>query len=513
MIQNIKSFIKSYSYYFAILASIILAPYFIFYNQNFQEVTFYQTIQPFFLLSGLFFLSTACLFLIIKIAPKLDNILFITSIVFISVILNFDFFYHDLLWKNLESLIALTSTRIILFSTIIILIFAIYILLKIQFIRSFFLFFCLFFLLVPALQTLFKSYNNFQNNILLEKSNQFQIDYKKRINSLDENVYFILLDGYASNKTFSRMSFDNSNFYSFLTNNGFKILGNKAAYNRTYLALTGIFNLNYPVIEGDKPYKHHKNFFPLLLGKDSPSPLIEQLYGLNYEFILFGNGWSGCNPKHITCPELSNNNMFPSWISYESWVLLSKTLFRYFIKYDFDFDAIGNFIKYNKNNIISKNSKFYFIHHLSPHPPYLFNDCKTLKAESLVSWETPEDYLATVKCVNEKFFELVSLINREDPSGIIVVQSDHGPMTAQNWVLNDTKNIHIDNRLSIINAIKSPELCDHWMKEYMGPINTVRFILACISQKQPSYIGEKSFIAARKSDENYGIVREYFSEE
>ena len=141
MIQNIKSFIKSYSYYFAILASIILAPYFIFYNQNFQEVTFYQTIQPFFLLSGLFFLSTACLFLIIKIAPKLDNILFITSIVFISVILNFDFFYHDLLWKNLESLIALTSTRIILFSTIIILIFAIYILLKIQFIRSFFLFF------------------------------------------------------------------------------------------------------------------------------------------------------------------------------------------------------------------------------------------------------------------------------------------------------------------------------------------------------------------------------------
>ena len=47
----------------------------------------------------------------------------------------------------------------------------------------------------------------------------------------------------------------------------------------------------------------------------------------------------------------------------------------------------------------------------------------------------------------------------------------------------------------------------------MGPINTVRFILACISQKQPSYIEEKSFIAARKSDENYGIVREYFSEE
>jgi hypothetical protein len=513
MMKDIKNFIKSYSYHLVILASITLAPYFIFYNQNFEEITFYQTIQPFFLLSGLLFLNIASLFLIIKIAPKLDNILLITSIVLTAVILNFDFFYSDLLWKNFESLMVLTSPRIILFSTIIILIFLISILLKTQFVKSFFLFFCVFFLLVPALQTLFKSYNSFKNDILLEKSNQFKIDDKQHIKSLDENVYFVLLDGYASNKTFSRMSFDNSNFYSFLTDNGFKVLGTKAAYNRTYLALTGLFNLNYPVIEGDKPYKHHKNFFPLLLGQDSAAPLIEKLHGLNYEFILFGNGWSGCNPKHITCPELSNNNIFPSWISYESWVLLSKTLFRYFIKYNFNFDAMGNFIEHNKNKIIPKESKFYFIHHLSPHPPYLYNDCKTLKAESLVSWETPEDYLTTVKCVNKKFVELISLINSEDPSGIIVIQSDHGPMTAQNWVLNDTKNIHIDNRLSIINAIKSPELCNHWMKDYMGPINTARFILACINQNKPSYIDEKSFIAARKSNENYGTVREYVSEQ
>tara|TARA_B100001287_G_scaffold86010_1_gene71871 strand:- start:9006 stop:10478 length:1473 start_codon:yes stop_codon:yes gene_type:complete len=488
-----------------------LAPYFIFYNQNFEEITFSQTMQPFLLLNGLLFLNIASLFLIIKIVPRFDNILLITSIVLTAVILNFDFFYRDLLWKNLESLIALTSPRTILFSFIIILISFISILLKIQFLRSFFLFFCVFFLLVPALQIVLKSYNNFQSDFLVEKSNQFKINDMQYENKLNENVYFILLDGYASNKTFSRMSFDNSNFYSFLTDNGFEILGSKAAYNRTYLALTGLFNLNYPVIEGDQPYKHQKNFFPLLLGKESAAPLIEKLDGLNYELILFGNGWSGCNPKHITCPELSNKDIFPSWISFESWVLLSKTLFRYFIKYNFDFDAMGNFIEHNKNKIISKDSKFYFIHHMSPHPPYLFNDCKTLKAESLVAWETPEDYLATVKCVNEKFIELFSLINREDPSGIIVIQSDHGPMTAKNWVLNDKKNIHIDNRLSIINAIKSPELCDHWIKDNMGPINTVRFVLACISQKQPSYIDEKSFIAARKPDENYGTVREYFS--
>ena len=167
----------------------------------------------------------------------------------------------------------------------------------------------------------------------------------------------------------------------------------------------------------------------------------------------------------------------------------------------------------NFNTLVrNKNSKFYFLHHFSPHPPYLSEDCQTFKSMSLIAWEPPKDYIKTVECVNEKAMQLISTISKHDPSGIIVVQSDHGPVTRKNWVDSsyNHEDVSMKNRIGIINSVKVPEECHQWLKSSLGPINTIRFVLSCLQRKEPEYVEEKTYITAYKG-EDFGTVKEYVS--
>ena len=108
--------------------------------------------------------------------------------------------------------------------------------------------------------------------------------------------------------------------------------------------------------------------------------------------------------------------------------------------------------------------------------------------------------------------KLISTISTHDPSGIIVVQSDHGPATRMNGV--DLSYHHEDmsmkNRIGIINSVKVPKECHQWLKSSLGPINTIRFVLSCLERKEPQYVEEKTYITAYKG-EDFGIVKEYVS--
>ena len=320
---------------------------------------------------------------------------------------------------------------------------------------------------------------------------------------LKENVYFILLDGYASKKTFSRMSFNNDNFYKYLKNSNFKDLGDRAPYNMTYLSLASIFNLSYPVIEGDV-YKNRMSFFPFLLNNNETPKLIEELEDLQYEFIFYGNSWSGCIFRHSKCGNPSND-----FITYESTVFFKKTAIQFVLNKNYEFDAITGFLK-KDSKIKAQDSKFHFFHHLSPHPPYLENDCKTLKSRSLSGWEPYEDYLLTVGCVNSLVIELITKIDKNDPSAIVIIQSDHGPETKSHWLKSNdsSEDIHLDNRVSIINTIRSPKKCDKWLKNNLGTINATKFIVGCLKQVKPIYLEEKTYVGFYEEHRDFGTVKE-----
>lgn len=509
-----REFLKEQSYYLSILSSICLAPYFIFYNHNYEQITFYKTLQPLLLVLCLLFCLILNIFFVSRAIPRLEKLFSVFLIIVTLAGLNFDFFYNDLIKENMEYLKEIFQSKILLFIIACLLSCAVLQILKIKFFKNLIFFLCIFSLLTPLSQITLKILIESDDEIQLNQSGVYILDDNQLQNSLNENVYFILLDGYASEKTFSRMSFDNQYFYNYLQENNFLMLGDRAAYDRTYLSLSAIFYLDYPIIESTKSYRDRSNFFPYFLNKAEAPPLVESFKKLDYEFIFYGNSWSNCNPKHFICGSVAKNLSYPSWVTYESWIFLSKTIFSKLIEYELGFDAIQSFTNENFDKITGKNSKFYFIHHLSPHPPYLSKDCHMTNNQSMQNWEPPEDYLSTVQCVNIKFMKLVSMLNKKDPSALIVVQSDHGPITSSNWLSFESIEdvIHIDNRLSIINGIKIPEKCNNFLKDLMGPVNTARFLVSCISQQPLLYLEERSFESKGEGDKNYGKVKEYFNQ-
>ena len=504
------SFLKKYPYYIASILFISFAPYFVFYNHNFEQITFNKTIQPLMLLSILVLFLFVILYFLIKIFPKYYKLIFASSIIFLIFISNFDYIFSDLIKKELSIINRYLAVLIFLF--IYLLSVFIYLrLLEIKFLKNFFLFYFIFMLFTPALELSLKSISNDETDIQNKlKKEDFLLERKGSINEkspLKENVYFILLDGYASKKTFSRMSFDNDNFYKYLKKSNFKNLGDKASYNMTYLALSSIFNLSYPVVEGEV-YKNRLDFFPFLLNNNKKPSLIKELDNLQYEFIFYGNLWSGCIFVHAKCGNPSN-----SILTYESTIFFSKTALKYFYmrNNNLQYDAISSFLKKNKK-IKIQDSKFHFFHHLSPHPPYLQDDCKTIQSRSLKGWEPLEDYLLTVNCVNTLVKELISYLDKNDPSAIIIFQSDHGPETSSSNLFQTTDfdvDIHMNNRLSILNTIRSPKKCDKWLKNNLGPINATKFILGCVKQEEPTYLEEKTFIGHYENHKDFGTVKEF----
>jgi len=505
------NFLNKYSYYIAAILLISFAPYLIFYNSNFEQITFNQTIQPLKFLSLLVLLMFAILYCLVNIFSKYDKFIFSSSIVLLVFFINFDYVYYDLIRKLFPAGDYLDPRLMFLFAYLLS-VFIFFNLLRINFLKNFFLFYCIFLLGTPALELCLKYLDNKETNIHNEPKAENDLLIKQDISNnqsiAKENVYFILLDGYASEKTFTRQYFNNNDFYKYLKNNNFRILGDKAAYNMSYLSLASIYNLSYPVVEGNF-YNNRLNFYPFLLKKDDAPPLLEKLEELNYEFTFYGNTWSGCMKLYVKC-----GNPSEGFITYESFVFFQKTALKYFFNdsYNYQYDAISNFLQ-EDHNIKIRDSQFHFFHHLSPHPPYLENDCKTVKPVNLKDEGPFEDYLVSVKCVNSLVMDFISYIEKNDPSAMIIIQSDHGPETNPDiWLLESSdliENVDVDNRVSILNAVKSPKKCDKWLKNDLGPINTTRFVLGCLKNEKPIYIEEKTLIGFQEEHEDFGTVKEF----
>ena len=106
----------------------------------------------------------------------------------------------------------------------------------------------------------------------------------------------------------NKLDLDISSFKNFASDNSIQTsYSSKSNYNRTYLTITSIFNLNYlPLLK----YSNKDNFFPNILYKnDSKIPLLNLLHSNDFKFYFVGNEWARCLPtKQINCIDVSSEN-------------------------------------------------------------------------------------------------------------------------------------------------------------------------------------------------------------
>jgi hypothetical protein len=321
------------------------------------------------------------------------------------------------------------------------------------------------------------------------------------------NVYLIVLDGYARSDELSYLGFDNSKYESMLLDNGF-LIANSARSNfmGSYLSMYTLWNMDLP--------EDFNNYREIESGLLYDSVALRNFRKLGYTYIKMGPNQStaqDCSGFEDIC--LFKINEIDGTAGGLSGNILSQifrmtpiygVLERYFgfgrqtylkstiadaeksLKYD-DFDPI-------KRYLISINV-------WQPHAPYILKKNCALRDSAIPyegSWDIKkvQGYIDSTACVNLQIESIIDHISLNDPSSIIIIQSDHGhsffAKTDTDGELLSQKQINA--RLNIFWAAKMPQECNKNFYNSITSVNTMRLVLSCITNNNPNFSKDKSYV-------------------
>lgn len=341
------------------------------------------------------------------------------------------------------------------------------------------------------------------------------------------NVYYFILDGMTSIDYLNNASVDETKEYTDFVNKievfDFHHLSkSRSSYNITYLTLGSILNLDY--FSNDIAYKDRFSFFPFMLHKKESPKLIKELNKIDYKFFYSGNsGWADCRPEkvqNIKCINKPFDSSFKKFFSNEMMIafLRNSVIFRIQNTIiglnDYQVDGIENFRSFLDESISPNQASFYFIHNLSPHPPYFDDNCIINFSIGKKNWGSIKSYHQSINCVLKELFMVIENIIYKDPDSIIVIQGDHGTEFNYDWYASP-KTLNYDSlneRFSIFNAIKLPKDCDQPLSFQYDNVDTIKLVMACINRTNAVQPRNKSFAGVYWGNNEFGYLTEVTKE-
>ena len=237
----------------------------------------------------------------------------------------------------------------------------------------------------------------------------------------NKNVYILLLDSYSGKTTLENLNHDNSDFYNELKKENFKVFENfQSNYNRTILALSSIFNLDF--VE-NIPQKTANNAI-------SEGEFFKLFKKLNYK-IFYYNEDSLITPREDSFDLISTNNEFTTYHSLNT--LTQGTIFEPIL--DLSFINKKKEPPFIDLVFREKNKKLVFMHFMMPHPPYRFDEngnpyntpCELqLDYKTMLYGLNKEAYIKFLKYANKETLKLIKQIKEQDENSIIILMGDHG---------------------------------------------------------------------------------------
>jgi hypothetical protein len=178
-------------------------------------------------------------------------------------------------------------------------------------------------------------------------------------------------------------------------------------------------------------------------------------------------------------------------------------LFRRFVQDYLTKSGDSIYIKNNGMGVLENkignrvNKGIFFVHHFSPHAPYLFDrNCKKLPYNKNLSPKKyiPALYKDSYICVTKKILKLISKIKKFDDNAIVLFQGDH----------SNSRDRNIIERFYIFNAILVPDNCRESINKEITNINTFRLALYCSSNEIPILYKNNSYIGFHGDEKKYG---------
>lgn len=486
---------------FSLISLIFLLPFLNFINNNIQEIDIIIGKSFFFLIFFLFLLLITLAKILSLIFKKKIN--FYNSLL-ISVLTYWIFFNHNTFKITIKAIynnfglqdffnkfefdfFSEISLLLIIFLSIY---FAVLIYKNNYFFKNFlYIFFYLNFIVIifQIVSYHFKS-NNYEN--IAKKDEIIFVDYLKKDKP---NIYFFILDGMMPIKEFSKYyKIDTQNFLNHVKKNEYLYLNNtKNIYNNTKHSLSAIFYLDEIFDNQNKLKEKAKILYPSLLRQNNVSDLLNNLYAIDYEFKWAGNFFAYC-PKFNLRYCLNSNKKkiidYYLYINFFKQTPLLQTVYNLSRIFNYDLnkyffyrinDGIGRLTEFLENKdtkLANDKSTFYFIHHMSPHWPYITSkDCSYKFFPGKVNYE---GYKEAYLCNLTKIKKFTDYINQIDPNSIVIFQSDHS------WQMS----AGTESARNIFSLIKIPNDCQYNQDTNLNNVNVLRLVLSCITGNNPKFL-------------------------
>ena len=325
------------------------------------------------------------------------------------------------------------------------------------------------------------------------------------------NVYYFVFDQYGrADALLEGLNFDNAPFIQNLNKLGFW-LGHKsfANYPMTTLSVSSILDMDYLVKPNLNALKNYTKYQILLSGHNRT---VDTFKDLGYKFVMVPPGsWSGtdCRGTEDICLRTESTGINETQITLLAMTPFEPILRKIAISFlTFKRNEFPNMIKdIRKTKASSRKPLFVFSHLMIPHDPIYTRDCQGRseinKIAESISEENKSNYIETVECLNRQILEHLPKLISDDPSAIVILQSDHGFSFGDFFDRhpNDWNIEEIKWRYGNFNAIRAPAKCSKYLYQYMSAVNTFRFVFGCLKNMSPNFLADRLFLTRYKFNE------------
>jgi hypothetical protein len=307
--------------------------------------------------------------------------------------------------------------------------------------------------------------------------------------SPERDVYYLIFDCYAGAETLSNLyGFDNSGFYTWLSDHGFEVTeGALANYPQTSHSLASSLNMSYMDDFAREQGEGSSAWTPIRRTlQDSAIARTFKAMGYRYEHI--GSWWyaTAVDPTADDNYAYGVQTEFLSEFVSTTAVPMIERLIGVAPSFDEEqWDRVHVQIRALREIASDPEPTFTFAHFLLPHTPYIFHaDGSFVPSDP----DRPVEgaYIDQLKYANKVIQQVVTeLQGGPGPAPIIVIQSDEGPnppavdqrgeVLKSSWA--QASDMELGRKLRILNAYYLPG--DPTTKPYptITPVNTFRVIL------------------------------------
>jgi hypothetical protein len=322
------------------------------------------------------------------------------------------------------------------------------------------------------------------------------------------DIYFILMDGYASTAALATWYNFHNDLDSFLLQQKFSIQTNsRSSYNFTPFSMASILNMSY--LKGIKNTKavtvnDYANCEVLIRNNE----VIKTLGAAGYEIVNYSIFNLAGHPSLIKQSLLPLNTR----------LITERTLFAHVRKdigwklaawYPFKWFWSSDVMQANRNNqrlieliktnpaVKSTKPRFVYAHLHMPHRPYYYDKNGKLKDIATITRENVSDpvssYLEYLTYANSRIREMVTSIQQQNPSAVIILMGDHGnrDITKEAFPIRHFQNL---------NAVYYPDNDYKMLYDSISGVNQFRVVLNKLLQQKLPVLKDSSIYLIDQDD-------------